>query len=90
MVAELAKSGRLTWLGCFGSSLITASSTLQKGELSQRRILIQLQELHVHLDGAFDHDFLFHAAREKLETLPVEAAETTSFVSCDGLNMGTK
>lgn len=73
MVAELAKSGRLDLVGVFWE-FIPPSSTLQKGELSQCRILIQLQELHVHLDGAFDHDFLFHAAREKLETLPVEAA----------------
>jgi hypothetical protein len=38
------------------------------GFLSPRR-----QELHVHLDGAFDPEFLFHLAREKLEQLPMEA-----------------
>eukprot|EP00434_Breviolum_minutum_P030741 symbB.v1.2.027188.t1/scaffold2768.1/size73204/4 len=41
-------------------------------QLRQWLLSLPKVELHVHLDGAFDHDFLFHAAREKLETLPVE------------------
>lgn len=41
-------------------------------ELRQWLLSLPKVELHVHLDGAFDPEFLFHLAREKLEQLPME------------------